>query len=118
LPGKILGDPGALSFIWQEHDVAAIGNSVKAGNNFVVIYIDHDETLGAFYVDDVAAYAPGDLPEVYVSPNKAKERQEQGGSGQVYDVPVRRMRGRGREYVDLGDDSGGASDIEDEDYEP
>jgi hypothetical protein len=30
------------------------------------------------------------------------------------------MRGRcrGREYIDLGDDSGGASDVEDEDYEP
>ncbi|KAM0929447.1 hypothetical protein ACQ4PT_001527 [Festuca glaucescens] len=80
LPGKILGDPGALRFIWQEHDAAAIASSVKAGNNFVVIYIDHDETLGAFDLDDVAAYAPGDLPPVYVSPHKVEQQQEQGGN--------------------------------------
>ncbi|KAM0831250.1 hypothetical protein ACQ4PT_065669 [Festuca glaucescens] len=115
----MLGDPGALWFIWQEHDAAAIPNSVKAGNNFVIIYIDHDETLGAFDLDDVAAYAPGELPPVYLSPHKVEQQQQQGASGQVYDVPVRRgMRGRGREYIDLGDDSGGASDVEDEDYQP
>jgi hypothetical protein len=57
LPGKILGDQGALRFIWQDNDAAAIGNSVKDGNNFVVIYIHHDDTLGSFDLDDVAAYA-------------------------------------------------------------
>ncbi|KAM0839355.1 hypothetical protein ACQ4PT_060368 [Festuca glaucescens] len=122
----MLGDPDALRFIWQEHDVAAIVHSVKAGNNFVVIYIDHDETLGAFDLDDVAAYAPAELPPVFLSPQKVEQQQQQGASGQVYDVPIdldaapvrRGMRGWGREYIDLGDDSGGAaSDVEDEDYQ-
>jgi hypothetical protein len=38
----MLGDTGALRFILQEHDVAVILDSVKADNNFVVIYVEHD----------------------------------------------------------------------------
>jgi hypothetical protein len=64
----MLGDTGALRFIWQKHDVAAIVDSVKAGNNFVVIYIDHDEILGTFDLDDAASYASADLPPVYLGP--------------------------------------------------
>ncbi len=36
----MVGDSGALRLIWQDPDILAIVDSVKAGN------IDHDETLG------------------------------------------------------------------------
>jgi hypothetical protein len=45
---------GALRFILQEHDVAAIVDSVKASNNFVVTYVDHDENLGTFDLHNAA----------------------------------------------------------------
>jgi hypothetical protein len=39
----------------------------------VIIYIDHDEIVGTFNLDDAASYAPAELPPVYLSPRKFKE---------------------------------------------
>jgi hypothetical protein len=44
----------------------------------VVIYIDHDETLGAFDLDDVAAYGHVELPSVILTLEKVQHQQKEG----------------------------------------
>jgi hypothetical protein len=50
----------------------AIVNVVYASNNFVIIYIDHVETID---LDDLAAYAPVELPPVILCPHKVQQQQ-------------------------------------------
>jgi hypothetical protein len=38
----------------------------------VIIYIDHDEIVGTFNLDDAASYAPAELPPLYFIPQKLK----------------------------------------------
>jgi hypothetical protein len=122
LPMRMLedGDPGAVRCIWQDHDIAEMVDSVKSGNQFLVMYLDHDETYGAFDLDDVAAYPATELPQVIRSPMKQKIGGNEAAENEFCadGAPVRRSSRYTSNVAANEDDYISDAESDDEEYVP